>query len=137
ARRRKSGVRDRPGRAEKSCRAKKECVKSSLFDFRCLERSILRHCEDALNPAPAKWHDIFGQVARIARRMTGMSRASHATARRGFITESAIGAPSADTNQLIRKIEQGLPMRALESLALGLEMGLPELAALLGIPGRT
>jgi putative toxin-antitoxin system antitoxin component (TIGR02293 family) len=48
-----------------------------------------------------------------------------------------IRSASADTNQLIREIEQGLPMRAVESLALGLGMALPELAERLGIPART
>jgi putative toxin-antitoxin system antitoxin component (TIGR02293 family) len=48
-----------------------------------------------------------------------------------------IRSAGADTNQLIREIEQGLPMRAAESLALGLGMALPELADRLGIPART
>ncbi len=64
-----------------------------------------------------------------------MSRASAAA--RGFLSESMIRSASADTNQLIREIEQGLPMRAAESLALGLGMALPELAERLGIPART
>jgi putative toxin-antitoxin system antitoxin component (TIGR02293 family) len=64
-----------------------------------------------------------------------MSRASAAA--RSFLSESMIRSASADTNQLIREIEQGLPMRAVESLALGLGMALPELAERLGIPART
>jgi putative toxin-antitoxin system antitoxin component (TIGR02293 family) len=66
-----------------------------------------------------------------------MSRATSTATSRGFVTESMMGAASADTNRLIREIEQGLPMRALESLALGLGMALPELAGHLGIPART
>ncbi len=65
-----------------------------------------------------------------------MSRAS-ANAARGFITESMMGAGSTDTNRLIREIEQGLPLRVMESLALGLGLPLPDLAAHLGIPART
>jgi putative toxin-antitoxin system antitoxin component (TIGR02293 family) len=64
-----------------------------------------------------------------------MSRVSAAA--RSFLSESMIRSTSADTNQLIREIEQGLPMRAAESLALGLGMALPELAERLGIPART
>jgi putative toxin-antitoxin system antitoxin component (TIGR02293 family) len=58
-------------------------------------------------------------------------------AARGFLTDSMMGKAAADTNQLIRDIEQGLPMGALESLALGLGMAMPELARHLGIPART
>ncbi|HWE84292.1 MAG TPA: antitoxin Xre/MbcA/ParS toxin-binding domain-containing protein [Terracidiphilus sp.] len=66
-----------------------------------------------------------------------MSRASTTAAARGFIRESTIGVAAATPNELIRRIEQGLPMRALESLALGLGMGLPEVAGHVGIPART
>lgn len=66
-----------------------------------------------------------------------MSRVSSAATAARYLTESGLRLATAGTNELIREIEQGLPMRVLEGLALGMGLGLPELAGHLGIPTRT
>jgi putative toxin-antitoxin system antitoxin component (TIGR02293 family) len=66
-----------------------------------------------------------------------MSRASSSVATRAFGPECSLGLAAATTTELIHKIERGLPIQAIESLALGLGMAMPELAAHLAIPART
>ena len=88
---------------------------------------------------------IYGQMAESRSRMCCMSRASSAVKTGGRPRgpghesgrELGLRVAAAGTHELIREIEQGLPIRVLEALALGMGMGLPELAGHLGIPSRT
>ena|SRR5271165_583905 len=66
-----------------------------------------------------------------------MSRTSSAASRAGDLSQSSLRLATGEAHELIRKIEQGLPLQVLESLAMGLGMGLAELGARLGIPPRT
>jgi len=66
-----------------------------------------------------------------------MRRASTTQAAHDDSPRQTLGVAAASTSELIREIERGLPLGALESLAIGLDMGVPELAAHLGIPART